>query len=68
MCDDKLVRMLSLRERREAVEAQLEWLDQKEAIMQHVYEQQKAQLRQEREAALREMKAILREEIKGRAT
>lgn len=68
MCDDKLVRMLSLRERREAVEAQLEWLDQKEAIMQHVYEQQKAQLRREREAALQEMKAILREEIKGRAT
>ncbi len=67
MCDDdKLVRMLSLRERREAVEAQLEWLDQKEAIMQHVYEQQKAQLRREREAALQEMKAILREEIKGR--
>lgn len=66
MCDEKLVRMLSLRERREAVEAQLEWLDQKEAIMQHVYEQQKAQLRREREAALQEMKAILREEIKGR--
>lgn len=67
MCDDdKLVRMLSLRERREAVEAQLEWLDQKEAIMQHVYEQQKAQLRREREASLQEMKAILREEIKGR--
>lgn len=69
MCDDdKLVRMLSLRERREAVEAQLEWLDQKEAIMQHVYEQQKAQLRREREAALQEMRVILREEIKGRAT
>jgi hypothetical protein len=60
--------MLSLRERREAVEAQLEWLDQKEAIMQHVYEQQKAQLRREREAALQEMRVILREEIKGRAT
>jgi hypothetical protein len=69
MCDDdKLVRMLSLRERREAVEAELEWLDQKEAIMQHVYEQQKAQLRREREAALQEMRVILREEIKGRAT
>lgn len=68
MCDDKLVRMLSLKERREAVEAQLAWLDQKEAIMRHVYEQQKAQLRREREAALQEMKMILREEIKGRAT
>ena len=55
MCDDdKLVRMLSLRERREAVEAQLEWLDQKE------------QLRREREAAMKDMKEIIREEMKGR--
>ena len=67
MCDDdKLVRMLSLRERREAVEAQLEWLDQKEAIMRHVYENQKEQLRREREAAMKDMKEIIREEMKGR--
>ena len=69
MCDDdKLVRMLSLRERREAVEAQLEWLDQKEAIMRHVYENQKEQLRREREAAMKAMKEIIREEMKGRET
>ena len=69
MCeDDKLVRMLSLRERREAVEAQLEWLDQKEAIMRHVYENQKEQLRREREAAMKDMKEIIREEMKGRET
>lgn len=67
MCDDdKLVRMLSLRERREAVEAQMEWLDQKEAIMRHVYENQKEQLRREREAAMKAMKEIIREEMKGR--
>ena len=69
MCDnDKLVRMLSLRERREAVEAQMEWLDQKEAIMRHVYENQKEQLRREREAAMKAMKEIIREEMKGRET
>lgn len=68
MCDDNLVRMLSLRERKEAVEEQLAWLDQKEAIMQHVYEQQKAQLKQERAAALNAMRAIIREETKGRET
>ena len=69
MCDDdKLVRMLSLRERREAVEAQLEWLDQKEAIMRHVYENQKEQLRREREAAMKDMKEIIREEMRGRET
>ena len=69
MCDDdKLVRMLSLRERREAVEAQLEWLDQKEAIMRHIYENQKDQLRRERAAAMKARSEIIREEMKGRET
>lgn len=64
--EEKLVRMLSLQERREAIEAQLDWIDQQKAIVQHIYSRRMAEYNRMREQAIKEMREIIREETKGR--
>lgn len=66
MEDDKLVRLLSLQERKEAIEEQLEWIDQMIAVEQHNHNGRMAYLFSQREMATRAMGAIIREEMRGR--
>lgn len=66
MEDDKLVRLLSLRERKEAIEEQLDWIDQITAIEQHNYNRRMAYYSHQREALLRDMGEVIREEMRGR--
>ena len=67
MCDDNLVRMLNLQERRESIEEQLDWIDQQAAIEQHTFNRRIAALNQRRFELMNEMRAIIREETKGRS-
>jgi hypothetical protein len=64
--EEKLVRELSLHERKEAVESHLDWLDQQKAILLHIYRQKFSELNRQREQAIKEMREIIREETKGR--
>lgn len=65
--EEKLVRMLSIQERKEAVENQLDWLDQQKAVLDYFYHRNVAELNRQREQALCEMRKIIREETKGRS-
>lgn len=65
--DEKLVRMLSLQERKEAVESHLDFIDQQKAILDYFYQRDIAELNRQREQAISEMRKIIREETKGRS-
>ena len=65
--DEKLVRMLSLQERKEAVESHLDYIDQQKAILDYFYQRNIAELNRQREQAISEMRKIIREETKGRS-
>lgn len=65
--DEKLVRLLSIQERKEAVESHLDWLDQQKAVLDYFYQRNVAELNRQREQALCEMRKIIREETKGRS-
>ena len=65
--DEKLVRMLSLQERKEAVESHLAFIDQQKAILDYFYQRNIAELNRQREQAINEMRKIIREETKGRS-
>lgn len=65
--EEKLVRMLSLQERKEAVESHLDFIDQQKAILDYFYQQNIAELNRQREQAISEMRKIIREETKGRS-
>ena len=65
--DEKLVRMLSLQERKEAVESHLDFIDQQKAILDYSYQRNIAELNRQREQAISEMRKIIREETKGRS-
>ena len=65
--EEKLVRLLSLQERREAIEEQLDWIDQQKAIIQHIYNRWMAEYNRLHDQAMKEMQAIIREETKGRS-
>ena len=65
--DEKLVRMLSLQERKEAVESHLDFIDQQKAILDYFYQRNIAELNRQREQAIREMRKIISEETKGRS-
>lgn len=65
--EEKLVRLLSLQERREAIEEQLDWIDQQKAIIQHIYNRRMAEYNRLHDQAMKEMQAIIREETKGRS-
>lgn len=60
--EEKLVRRLSLQERREAVESRLDVLDQQRAILDYFYRRSVEKLKRERKEALFEMLRIIREE------
>lgn len=64
--EEKLVRMLSLQERKEAVESHLDFIDQQKAILDYFYQRNIAELNRQREQAISEMRKIIREETKGR--
>ena len=68
MSNDELVRMLSLRERKEAVEEQLKWIAIQQTAIDNIYANQKDQLAKQREAVLRAREEIFREEARGRKT
>ena len=65
--DEKLVRMLSLQERKEAVESHLDFIDQQKAILDYFYQRNIAELNRQREQAISEMRKIIRDETKGRS-
>lgn len=65
MDNDELVRLLSLRERKEAIQEELDWIDQRQAIIRSIYEREQSQLIRQREAALKSMQSIIREETRG---
>lgn len=65
--EEKLVRMLSLQERKEAVESHLDFIDQQKAILDYFYQRDIAELNRQREQAISEMRKIIREETKGRS-
>ena len=65
--DEKLVQMLSLQERKEAVESHLDFIDQQKAILDYFYQRNIAELNRQREQAISEMRKIIREETKGRS-
>lgn len=67
MEDEELVRMLSLREQKEAIEEQLDWIDQMTAVEQHNHNRRMAFYNHQREALLRAMGDIIREEMRGRS-
>lgn len=64
--EEKLVRMLSLQERKEAVESHLDFIDQQKAILDNFYQRNIAELNRQREQAISEMRKIIREETRGR--
>lgn len=65
--EEKLVKALSLQERKEAVESHLDWLDQQKAVLDYFYQRNIAELNRQREQAISEMRKIIREETKGRS-
>ena len=65
--EEKLVRMLSLQERKEAVESHLDFIDQQKAVLDYFYQRNIAELNRQREQAISEMRKIIREETKGRS-
>ena len=64
--EEKLVKTLSLQERKEAVESHLDWLDQQKAVLDYFYQRNITELNRQREQAISEMRKIVREEKKGR--
>ena len=62
--EGKLVRLLSLQERREAIEEQLDWIDQQIAIVQAIYNRRMAYYQNQREEAMKAMREIIREEVR----
>jgi len=65
--EEKLVKALSLQERKEAVESHLDFIDQQKAILDYFYQRNIAELNRQREQAISEMRKIIREETKGRS-
>ena len=65
--EEKLVRMMSLQERKEAVVEQLDWIDFQISLVRNNHERQIADLYRRRDQAMRDMREIIREEMKGRS-
>ena len=65
--EEKLVRMMSLRERKEAVVEQMDWIDFQISLVRNNHEKQIADLYRRRDQAMRDMREIIREEMKGRS-
>jgi hypothetical protein len=65
--EEKLVRMMSLQERKEAIVEQLDWIDFQISLVRNNHERQIADLYRRRDQAMRDMREIIREEMKGRS-
>lgn len=65
--EEKLVRMMSLRERKEAVVEQMDWIDFQISLVRNNHEKQIADLYRRRDQVMRDMREIIREEMKGRS-
>ena len=65
--EEKLVRMMSLQERKEAIVEQLDWIDFQISLVRNNHERQIADLYRRRDQAMRNMREIIREEMKGRS-
>ncbi len=68
MESDNLVRLLSLKERKEAIMEHLEWIDQQEAIVQQIFQRRMAWYENQRMQAMNAMREVIREETEGRNT
>ena len=64
--EERLVRMLSLQERKEAVEDFLDWIDIQKATTQNIFTRRMADLERQRNQALAVMRDIIQEETRGR--
>ncbi|MBR7189185.1 MAG: hypothetical protein IKD53_11615 [Clostridia bacterium] len=62
--EEKLVKALSLQERKEAIEEELDWIDQQISIVQSIYNRRMAWYNRLREAALKTMRDIIHEETR----
>lgn len=58
--------MLSLQERKEAVEDFLDWIDLQKATTQNIFTRRMADLERQRNQALAVMRDIIQEETRGR--
>ena len=65
--DEKLVRMMSIQERKEAIEEELDWIDHQMSIVQGIYNRRMAYYQNQREAAMKAMREIIHEEMRGRS-
>ena len=65
--EEKLVRMMSLQERKEAIVEQLDWIDFQISLVRNNHERQIADLYRRRDQAMRDMREIIHEEMKGRS-
>lgn len=61
------MRMMSLQERKEAVVEQLDWIDFQISLVRNSHERQIGDLYRRRDQAMRDMREIIREEMKGRS-
>ena len=68
MESDNLVRLLSLKERKEAIMEHLEWIDQQEAIVQQIFQRRMVWYEDQRMQAMNAMREVIREETEGRNT
>ena len=64
--EERLVRLLSLREQREALEERLDMIAQQRAINQYFYNRKMAELDRQERQVHNAMRKIIREESKGR--
>ena len=68
MESDNLVRLLSLKERKEVIMEHLEWIDQQEAIVQQIFQRRMVWYEDQRMQAMNAMREVIREETEGRNT
>ena len=61
------MRMMSLQERKEAIVEQLDWIDFQIWLVRNNHERQIAELYRRRDHAMRDMREIIHEEMKGRS-
>lgn len=65
--EEKLVRLMSHQERKEAIVEQLDWIDFQISLVRNNHERQIADLYRRRDQAMRDMREIIHEEMKGRS-
>ena len=66
MASDWQIKQISLKERREALEAELDWLDQQAAIVQSIFNRRMEFFARQRAAAMAALGTIINEQMGGK--